>query len=54
MSELENKNSLKMNKIVTKIEDIENAIKSKNVTFSKFVIQACEYALNNIEDTKNQ
>lgn len=34
------------------IEDIDNAIKSKNVTFSKFVIQACEYALKNMEDTK--
>lgn len=34
------------------IEDIENAIKNKDVTFSRFVIQACEYALNNIEDKK--
>lgn len=34
------------------IEDIEKAIKNKNVTFSRFVIQACEYALNNIEDKK--
>ena len=34
------------------IEDIENAIKNKNVTFSRFVIQACEYALNDIEDKK--
>lgn len=32
------------------IEDIEKAIRNKNVTFSRFVIQACEYALNNIED----
>lgn len=31
------------------IEDIEEAIKNKDVTFSRFVIQACEYALNNIE-----
>lgn len=36
------------------IEDIENAIKNKNVTFSRFVIQACEYALNDIEDKKNE
>ena len=35
------------------IEDIEKAIKNKDVTFSRFVIQACEYALNNIEDKKN-
>lgn len=34
------------------IEDIEKAIKNKDVTFSRFVIQACEYALNNIEDKK--
>ena len=32
------------------IEDIEKAIKNKDVTFSRFVIQACEYALNNIDD----
>ena len=34
------------------IEDIEKAIKNKDVTFSRFVIQACEYAPNNIEDKK--
>lgn len=34
------------------IEDIEKAIKNKDVTFSRFVIQACEYVLNNIEDKK--
>lgn len=34
------------------IEDIENAIKNQDVTFSRFVIQACEYALNDIEDKK--
>ena len=34
------------------IEDIEKAIQNKDVTFSRFVIQACEYALNNLEDTK--
>ena len=32
------------------IEDIEKAIRNKDVTFSRFVIQACEYALNNLED----
>ena len=32
------------------IEDIEKAIRYKDVTFSRFVIQACEYALNNLED----
>lgn len=34
------------------INKIEKAIQGKDVTFSRFVIQACEYALNNIEDTK--
>lgn len=32
------------------LEKIEKAIQNKNVTFSKFVIQACEYALDNLED----
>ena len=32
------------------IEDIKKAIRNKDVTFSRFVIQACEYALNNLED----
>ena len=32
------------------IEEIEKAIRNKDVTFSRFVIQACEYALNNLED----
>lgn len=32
------------------IEKIEKAIRNKDVTFSRFVIQACEYALNNLED----
>ena len=34
------------------IERIEEAIQGQDVTFSKFVIQACEYALNDMEDTK--
>jgi hypothetical protein len=34
------------------IENIEKAIQGKNVTFSRFVIQACEYALNNLEEVK--
>ena len=32
------------------IERIENSIVNKNVSFSKFVIQACGYALDNMED----
>ena len=31
------------------IQQIEEAITSKDVTFSGFVIQACEYALENME-----
>lgn len=31
------------------IDKIEKAIRNKDVTFSRFVIQACEYALNNME-----
>lgn len=36
------------------LEEIDNAIKDKNVTFSKFVIQACEYALKNMDTKGNQ
>lgn len=32
------------------IEEIENTIQNQNVTFSRFVIQACQYALENIEN----
>ena len=35
---------------VNVIEDIEKAIVGKDVSFSSFVIQACEYALKNMED----
>ena len=31
------------------IDEIEKAFVGKNVTFTGFVIQACEYALNNME-----
>lgn len=31
------------------IEKIEKALVRKNATFSAFVIQACEYALDNME-----
>lgn len=36
---------------VTLIAEIEDAIKGNNVSFSGFVLQACEYALQNM-DTK--
>lgn len=34
-------------------ERIESAIKGNDVTFSGFVIQACEYALDNMETSEN-
>lgn len=34
------------------IDKIENAIRNKDVTFSRFVIQACEYALDNMEEVE--
>lgn len=38
---------------ISLIAQIENAIKNKNVTFSGFVLQACEYALENLDDDKS-
>lgn len=35
------------------IEKIEKSIENTDLSFSRFVIQACEYALDNIEDTSN-
>ena len=32
------------------VNEIEKNIQNKDVTFSHFVIQACEYALENVED----
>lgn len=34
------------------VERIEDAIKEKDVSFSSFVIQACEYALDDIQSNK--
>lgn len=39
---------------VTLINKIEDELKEKNVSFSKFVIQVCEYALDNMETTKKR
>ena len=36
------------------IERIDKAIVNQDVTFSSFVIQACEYALNDMDTSKNQ
>lgn len=35
------------------IEKIEEVIKNQDVTFSSFVIQACEYALGDMEGNKD-
>ncbi|HEM3548935.1 YlcI/YnfO family protein [Streptococcus suis] len=35
---------------VSLIEEIEKTIQNKDVTFSSFVIQACEYALKDMEN----
>ena len=34
------------------ISKIEDAITGKNISFSKFVISACRYALDNLEETE--
>ena len=34
------------------IDRIENAIQNKDVTFSGFVIQACEYALDHMDQSE--
>ncbi len=36
------------------IEEIERAIENQDVTFSRFVIQACEFALENMEDKEGK
>lgn len=39
---------------VALIEQIEKAIEGQDVTFSSFVIQACEYALDNMSPKKSK
>jgi len=36
------------------IEQIEQAITGKDVSFSNFVIQACRYALDNMDDNSSK
>lgn len=36
------------------IEKIDKALENKDVTFSSFVLQACEYALDNMESSKEK
>ena len=35
------------------IEKIDNAIANQDVTFSSFVLQACEYALEHMDSNQN-
>lgn len=37
---------------ISLIEQIDNAIKDVDISFSGFVIQACEYALENMDTAK--
>lgn len=39
---------------VVLLNKIEKVIKGKSVSFSGFVIQACEYALENLDDNKKK
>ncbi|MBE5952235.1 MAG: hypothetical protein E7260_11765 [Lachnospiraceae bacterium] len=36
------------------IDSINNAITNKDISFSGFVIQACEYALQNMDTSKDE
>ncbi len=36
------------------IERIEKTLENQNVTFSSFVLQACEYALENMENSQKE
>lgn len=36
---------------ISLIEKIDSIIQNNDITFSSFVIQACEYALENMDDT---
>ena len=36
------------------VEEIEEVIRTNDVTFSGFVIQACRYALDNLNTSKTQ
>lgn len=36
------------------IQEIESVIANQDVTFSSFVLQACEYALKNMDTNENK
>lgn len=37
---------------VTLLNEIETVIKNNNVTFSGFILQACRYALDNLDENE--
>lgn len=39
---------------ISLISRIEKTIQNQNVTFSSFVLQACEYALDNMDNTTSK
>ena len=39
---------------VKMLKDIEKVIAENNVSFSKFVLEACDYALKDIEEQKRK
>ncbi len=39
---------------VKMLKDIEKVIAENNVSFSKFVLEACDYALKDIEEQKTK
>lgn len=52
-----NKDDEKKNKVIRfpayLVKDIEKLAKKNSISFTRFVILACIYALDNMEDTKN-
>lgn len=38
---------------ISLIDEIESVIQNHDVTFSGFVLQACEYALENLDNSSN-
>lgn len=38
---------------ITLIEKIDKVLENQDVTFSSFVLQACEYALDNMDSPKS-
>ncbi len=58
MFKIENKKELSTNKCIRfpniLLKQINKQTKNNNITFSKFVILACEYALNNMDKKQSR